>query len=265
MGRCHPKAQAWALAGWMTLDESLLSLAYRVHANKLTHMSLPALRIRGSSLLSEVLEGPAVDSGAPGGGADGSGSLSFPPRYRSGTRGYMKAVVLDLLRRYLRVEHHFQQGKSPPSLGDKPTGREGPEPYPSCLPLAHYDKCVINLREQLKPDMSQVLDCIFSHAQVAKKNQLVIMLIVSRKGRPILTVGVARGPQTFWKGPEYNYLSFCWSYRLSPDLVQHKQMDTAVSRCNFVVQTRPGVGCVGHGGGRSWHRLTKHLPCTEHS
>ncbi|KAG8521239.1 Acetyl-CoA carboxylase 2 [Galemys pyrenaicus] len=72
-------------------------------------------------------------------------------RYRSGTRGYMKAVVLDLLRRYLHVEHHFQQ--------------------------AHYDKCVINLREQLKPDMPQVLDCIFSHAQVAKKNQLVIMLI----------------------------------------------------------------------------------------
>ncbi|XP_039717703.1 acetyl-CoA carboxylase 2 isoform X1 [Pteropus medius] len=72
-------------------------------------------------------------------------------RYRSGTPGYMKAVVLDLLRRYLQVEHHFQQ--------------------------AHYDKCVINLREQLKPDMSQVLDCIFSHAQVAKKNQLVIMLI----------------------------------------------------------------------------------------
>ncbi|XP_070372336.1 acetyl-CoA carboxylase 2 isoform X2 [Equus asinus] len=72
-------------------------------------------------------------------------------RYRSGTRGYMKTVVLDLLRRYLHVEHHFQQ--------------------------AHYDKCVINLRERLKPDMSQVLDCIFSHAQVAKKNQLVIMLI----------------------------------------------------------------------------------------
>lgn len=72
-------------------------------------------------------------------------------RYRSGIRGYMKTVVLDLLRRYLHVEHHFQQ--------------------------AHYDKCVINLREQFKPDMSQVLDCIFSHAQVAKKNQLVIMLI----------------------------------------------------------------------------------------
>ncbi|KAM6165825.1 acetyl-CoA carboxylase 2 isoform 2-T2 [Erethizon dorsatum] len=72
-------------------------------------------------------------------------------RYRSGTRGYLKTVVLDLLRRYLQVEHHFQQ--------------------------AHFDKCVINLREQFKPDMSRVLDCIFSHAQVAKKNQLVIMLI----------------------------------------------------------------------------------------
>nr|BAA25799.1 acetyl-CoA carboxylase [Rattus norvegicus] len=72
-------------------------------------------------------------------------------RYRSGTRGIMKAVVLDLLRRYLNVEHHFQQ--------------------------AHYDKCVINLREQFKADMTRVLDCIFSHSQVAKKNQLVTMLI----------------------------------------------------------------------------------------
>ncbi|XP_039771055.1 acetyl-CoA carboxylase 2 isoform X2 [Ornithorhynchus anatinus] len=72
-------------------------------------------------------------------------------RYRSGTRGYMTAVVLELLRKYLQVEHNFQQ--------------------------AHYDKCVINLREQFKPDMSQVLDCIFSHAQVAKKNLLVTMLI----------------------------------------------------------------------------------------
>ncbi|XP_063081855.1 acetyl-CoA carboxylase 2 isoform X4 [Cavia porcellus] len=72
-------------------------------------------------------------------------------RYRSGTRGYLKTVVLDLLRSYLQVEHHFQQ--------------------------AHFDKCVINLREEFKPDMSRVLDCIFSHAQVAKKNQLMIMLI----------------------------------------------------------------------------------------
>lgn len=43
---------------------------------------------------------------------------------------------------------------------------------------AHYDKCVVNLREQYKPDMSPVLDYIFSHAQVSKKNILVTMLIV---------------------------------------------------------------------------------------
>nr|XP_014349107.1 PREDICTED: acetyl-CoA carboxylase 2 isoform X1 [Latimeria chalumnae]XP_014349108.1 PREDICTED: acetyl-CoA carboxylase 2 isoform X1 [Latimeria chalumnae]XP_014349109.1 PREDICTED: acetyl-CoA carboxylase 2 isoform X1 [Latimeria chalumnae] len=72
-------------------------------------------------------------------------------RYRSGIRGHMKSVVLDLLRRYLQVENHFQQ--------------------------AHYEKCVINLRESYKPDMTPVLECIFSHAQVAKKNCLVTMLI----------------------------------------------------------------------------------------
>uniref|UniRef100_E9PSQ0 acetyl-CoA carboxylase n=1 Tax=Rattus norvegicus TaxID=10116 RepID=E9PSQ0_RAT len=75
-------------------------------------------------------------------------------RQEDGTRGYMKAVVLDLLRRYLNVEHHFQQGKR-----------------------HHPQLCVINLREQFKPDMTRVLDCIFSHSQVAKKNQLVTMLI----------------------------------------------------------------------------------------
>lgn len=31
-------------------------------------------------------------------------------RYRSGIRGYMKSVVLNLLRRYLQVETQFQQG-----------------------------------------------------------------------------------------------------------------------------------------------------------
>ncbi len=43
---------------------------------------------------------------------------------------------------------------------------------------AHCDKCVINLREQYKPDMTPVLESIFSHAQVSKKNVLVTMLIV---------------------------------------------------------------------------------------
>ncbi|XP_072839289.2 acetyl-CoA carboxylase 2 isoform X2 [Pogona vitticeps] len=83
-------------------------------------------------------------------------------RYRSGIRGHMKSVVLDLLRRYLQVETKFQQ--------------------------AHYDKCVVNLREQHMPDMTPVLESIFSHAQVAKKNLLVIMLIDQLCGRdPTLT------------------------------------------------------------------------------
>nr|DBA22859.1 TPA: hypothetical protein GDO54_013851 [Pyxicephalus adspersus] len=83
-------------------------------------------------------------------------------RYRSGIRGYMKSVVLDLLRRYLQVETQFQH--------------------------SHYDKCVINLREKYKPDMTPVLECIFSHAQVAKKNILVTMLIEQLCGRdPTLT------------------------------------------------------------------------------
>uniref|UniRef100_A0A674A5U6 Acetyl-CoA carboxylase beta n=1 Tax=Salmo trutta TaxID=8032 RepID=A0A674A5U6_SALTR len=77
--------------------------------------------------------------------------------YRSGIRGYMKSVVLDLLKCYLQVETQFQQ--------------------------AHYDKCVINLREQYKPDMTPVLESIFSHAQVSKKNILVTILIDQLCGR----------------------------------------------------------------------------------
>lgn len=61
--------------------------------------------------------------------------------------------------------------------------------------------------------MTQVLDCIFSHAQVAKKNQLVIMLIV--RWGPAPQVGVGQGlfslfllllslfflpPFSFWHG-----------------------------------------------------------------
>lgn len=43
----------------------------------------------------------------------------------------------------------------------------------------HYDKCVFALREENKGDMANVLNYIFSHAQVTKKNLLVTMLIVS--------------------------------------------------------------------------------------
>uniref|UniRef100_H3BFJ1 acetyl-CoA carboxylase n=1 Tax=Latimeria chalumnae TaxID=7897 RepID=H3BFJ1_LATCH len=83
-------------------------------------------------------------------------------RYRSGIRGHMKAVVMDLLRQYLKVETQFQHG--------------------------HYDKCVFALREENKNDMPTVLNYIFSHAQVTKKNLLVTMLIDQLCGRdPTLT------------------------------------------------------------------------------
>ncbi|XP_053562795.1 acetyl-CoA carboxylase 1 [Bombina bombina] len=83
-------------------------------------------------------------------------------RYRSGIRGHMKAVVMDLLRQYLKVETQFQHG--------------------------HYDKCVFALREENKSDLSMVLNYIFSHAQVTKKNLLVTMLIDQLCGRdPTLT------------------------------------------------------------------------------
>ncbi|KAJ6657872.1 hypothetical protein lerEdw1_001792 [Lerista edwardsae] len=38
-------------------------------------------------------------------------------RYRSGIRGHMKAVVMDLLRQYLKVETQFQHGESHVTLG----------------------------------------------------------------------------------------------------------------------------------------------------
>ncbi|XP_072278499.1 acetyl-CoA carboxylase 1 isoform X2 [Pyxicephalus adspersus] len=83
-------------------------------------------------------------------------------RYRSGIRGHMKAVVMDLLRQYLKVETQFQHG--------------------------HYDKCVFTLREENKSDLTMVLNYIFSHAQVTKKNLLITMLIDQLCGRdPTLT------------------------------------------------------------------------------
>lgn len=142
--------------------------------------------------------------------------------------------------------------------GGQPTGGRGPAPYPLaafCLPVAHYDKCVINLREQLKPDMSQVLDCIFSHAQVAKKNQLVIMLIVSRKGRPVLRVGVAQGAADFfWKAPERGNISGFANHRISVRTSQNClcTMEANGLGCvliNFLWKTRQWVGFV-----RPWGR-----------
>ncbi|XP_064490125.1 acetyl-CoA carboxylase-like isoform X4 [Ornithodoros turicata] len=79
------------------------------------------------------------------------GIVQLVQRYRNGIRGRMKNVVQELLRQYLNVEVDFQQG--------------------------HYDKCVAQLREKHKDNMSAVVDKIFSHLQVAKKNMLIIKLI----------------------------------------------------------------------------------------
>uniref|UniRef100_W4VRL7 Putative acetyl-coa carboxylase n=1 Tax=Corethrella appendiculata TaxID=1370023 RepID=W4VRL7_9DIPT len=72
-------------------------------------------------------------------------------RYRNGIRGRMKAAVHELLRQYYAVESQFQHG--------------------------HYDKCVAAIREKYKDDMLTVVNNIFSHSQVAKKNLLVTLLI----------------------------------------------------------------------------------------
>lgn len=61
--------------------------------------------------------------------------------------------------------------------------------------------------------MTQVLDCIFSHAQVAKKNQLVIMLIV--RWGPVPQVGAGRGGG-FSPASSFSSFSFSSSSFFSP-------------------------------------------------
>lgn len=79
------------------------------------------------------------------------GIVQLVQRYRNGIRGRMKAAVHELLRKYYEVECQFQYG--------------------------HYDKCVTALREKHKDDMLSVVNTIFSHSQVSKKNLLVTSLI----------------------------------------------------------------------------------------
>lgn len=80
------------------------------------------------------------------------GIVQLVQRYRNGIRGRMRSCVQDLVRQYIEVEQHFQ--------------------------LGHYDKCVSQLRERYKDDgMAQVVQKIFSHLSVHKKNQLIIKLI----------------------------------------------------------------------------------------
>ncbi|KAG5678324.1 hypothetical protein PVAND_008009 [Polypedilum vanderplanki] len=77
--------------------------------------------------------------------------LQLIQRYRSGIRNHMKNVVNMLLKQYYEVECHFQ--------------------------YAHYDKCVSQIRENYKEDMQTVMNLIFSHSQVGKKNFLMMLLL----------------------------------------------------------------------------------------
>lgn len=79
------------------------------------------------------------------------GLVQLCQRYKKGSRGRMTQVVLELLKHYLQVETQFQHGS--------------------------YDKCVHALRERYKEDITNILGTLLSHAQVAKKNQMVILLI----------------------------------------------------------------------------------------
>ncbi len=67
-------------------------------------------------------------------------------------RGRTKAVILDLLKEYHRVEEAFQEG---------------------------YEKGVQILRKQHSEDMSKVAADIFAHYYIVGRNRLAIKLIVS--------------------------------------------------------------------------------------
>lgn len=79
------------------------------------------------------------------------GIVQLVQRYRDGIRGRTRSCVQDLLRQYLNVEQYFQEGQ--------------------------YDKCVSTLRDKFKDEVNKVVEYIFSHLSVMKKNQLVIKLI----------------------------------------------------------------------------------------
>lgn len=77
------------------------------------------------------------------------GIVQLVQRYRNGIRGRMRSCVQDLVKHYIEVEQHFQ--------------------------LGHYDKCVSQLREKYKDEgMASVVQKIFSHLSVTKKNLLII-------------------------------------------------------------------------------------------
>ncbi|XP_060601349.1 acetyl-CoA carboxylase-like isoform X2 [Ruditapes philippinarum] len=85
------------------------------------------------------------------------GIVELVQSYRNGVRGHMKTVIQDLLRQYLKVEIQFQNGS--------------------------YDKCIAQLIERNKDDIGVVTGNIFSSLAVAKKNNVIIMLIEQLCGK----------------------------------------------------------------------------------
>ena len=72
-------------------------------------------------------------------------------RYRNGMRGRTRAVILELLKEYHRVEDAFQGG---------------------------YEKGVQVLRKQHSENMEKVAADIFAHYYISGRNKLTIKLIV---------------------------------------------------------------------------------------
>jgi len=79
--------------------------------------------------------------------------VNFRSSYSNGIRGHLKNVILSLIKEYHRVESQFQHGS--------------------------IDKCVVALRDRNKDNVKLVVEDVLSHANVAKKNILVVQLIVS--------------------------------------------------------------------------------------
>lgn len=83
----------------------------------------------------------------------------LPIRYRQGLRGNTKAVILELLKEYHRVEDAFQGG---------------------------YENGVQLLRKQHSEDMDKVAKDIFAHYYITGRNKLAIKLIVSGRYTPLI-------------------------------------------------------------------------------
>ena len=61
-------------------------------------------------------------------------------------------MVMDLIRKYHRVESQFQKGS--------------------------FDKCAVTMRDRNKDDIKAVVEDILSHSAVTMKNETVVQLMV---------------------------------------------------------------------------------------